>query len=136
MSTLATQSKGLLDIPNREPSVEQLLRLAMPPCTEVRSPLGTEMAAVKNPAGGAYDCRLSELEQTLAGVSPAIAAIRQLILEVAPTRASVMLYGESGTGKEIIAQAIHRYSKHFNGPFVPVNMAAISPGTADSLLFG
>ena len=65
-----------------------------------------------------------------------MAAIRQLILEVAPTRASVMIYGESGTGKELVAQAIHRYSKQSNGPFVPVNMAAIPHGLAESLLFG
>ena len=80
--------------------------------------------------------RLTELEQTLVGVSPSMAAIRQLILEVAPTRASVMIYGESGTGKELVAQAIHRYSKQSNGPFVPVNMAAIPHGLAESLLFG
>jgi DNA-binding NtrC family response regulator len=80
--------------------------------------------------------RLVELEQTLVGVSPAMAAIRQLILEVAPTRASVMIYGESGTGKELVAQAIHRYSKQAKGPFVPVNMAAIPHGLAESLLFG
>jgi DNA-binding NtrC family response regulator len=80
--------------------------------------------------------RLAELEQTLVGVSPAMAAIRQLILEVAPTRASVMIYGESGTGKELVAQAIHRYSKQASGPFVPVNMAAIPQGLAESLLFG
>lgn len=80
--------------------------------------------------------RLAELEEVLVGDSPSMAAIRQLILEVAPTRASVMIYGESGVGKEVVAQAIHRYSKQSEGPFVPVNMAAIPHGLAESLLFG
>jgi DNA-binding NtrC family response regulator len=86
--------------------------------------------------GAAHNERLTELQQTLVGDSPSMAAIRQLIMEVAPTRASVMIYGESGTGKELVAQAIHRYSKQSNGPFVPVNMAAIPHGLAESLLFG
>ncbi len=65
-----------------------------------------------------------------------MAAIRQLILEVAATRASVMIYGESGTGREFVAQVIHRYSRQANGPFVPVSMASIPPGRAECLLFG
>jgi DNA-binding NtrC family response regulator len=80
--------------------------------------------------------RSVELEQILVGESPSIAAIRQLILEVATTRASVMIYGEAGTGKELVAQTIHRFSKHADGPFIPVNMATIPRGFADSLLFG
>jgi DNA-binding NtrC family response regulator len=136
MSTLATQPTGLLDIPNGEPPVEQLVRLAMPPRMEPLSATDAEIAALKEEANTAQEIQLTELEQTVAGVSPSITAIRQLILEVAPTRASVMIYGESGTGKEIIARAIHRYSKQSNGPFVPVNLAAIPPGMAESLLFG
>ncbi len=80
--------------------------------------------------------KLAELRQILVGDSPAMTAIRQLIAEVALTRASVMIYGESGTGKEFIARAIHRCSKQANGPFVPVNMAAIPPGLTETLLFG
>jgi DNA-binding NtrC family response regulator len=79
---------------------------------------------------------LAELENMIVGDSPSMTAIRHLILEVAPTRASVMIYGESGTGKELVAQAIHQYSKFAHGPFVPVNMAAIPPGLAESMLFG
>src|SRR4051812_3265029 len=98
MSTIATQPKGPLDISNGESSVEQLLRLTMPAHTERHSVKGAEKDSVGDEAGIADDPRLSELEQTLAGVSPSIVAICQLILEVAPTRASVMIYGESGTG--------------------------------------
>jgi DNA-binding NtrC family response regulator len=62
--------------------------------------------------------------------------IRRIILEVASTQATVMIHGESGTGKELVAQAIHRFSKRSDGPYIPVNMAAIPQGLAESLLFG
>lgn len=84
----------------------------------------------------AHERSLDELERVLVGDSPSIAAIRKLILEVAATRASVMIYGESGNGKELVAQAIHQYSKQANGPFVPVDMAAIPHGVSARLLFG
>jgi DNA-binding NtrC family response regulator len=83
-----------------------------------------------------HDNRLAELRQLIVGDSAAIAAIRQLILEVAPTRASVMVYGESGTGKELIARAIHGCSKQARGPFVPVDVSAIPAGCAEAQLFG
>jgi DNA-binding NtrC family response regulator len=121
-------AREVVEMPLSPASVEQLVRLA----TAKRS--DGQTATTSN--GSAQSNRLRDLEQTLVGVSPAMAAIRQLILEVAPTRASVMIYGESGTGKELVAQAIHRYSKQANGPFVPVNMAAIPHGLAESLLFG
>ena len=98
------------------------------PHSEPQSATVAEVDDINDQGDAAHECRLAELEQTLGGVSPSMAAIRQLILEVAPTRASVMIYGESGTGKELVAQAIHRYSKQSNGPFVPVNMAAIPHG--------
>jgi DNA-binding NtrC family response regulator len=140
MSTLATQSKVFIGLPHIGADDELVTDL---PATSV----ATKGGHITNGGSGngasdfhaeerARDSRSTELEQALVGVSPSMAAIRQLILEVAPTRASVMIYGESGTGKEVVAQAIHRYSKQANGPFVPVNMAAIPHGLAESLLFG
>jgi DNA-binding NtrC family response regulator len=136
MSTLATQPKVLLSIPSVTTSVEHLVRQALEPHKAPQPAAGFETVGVKGLDDPIHERRLLELEKSLVGVSPTVAAIRQLILEVAPTRASVMIYGESGTGKELVAQAIHRYSKQSNGPFVPVNMAAIPHGLAESLLFG
>ena len=55
---------------------------------------------------------------------------------VAPTEACVHVRGESGAGKELVARAIHQYSRHPEGPFVPVNVASLSPSLAESELFG
>ena len=55
---------------------------------------------------------------------------------MAPAEACVHLVGESGAGKELVARAIHRYSRRSAGPFVAVNMAAVSPTLAESELFG
>jgi DNA-binding NtrC family response regulator len=48
----------------------------------------------------------------------------------------ILITGESGTGKELIARAIHTGSGRREGPFIPVNCAAIPVQLAESLFFG
>lgn len=55
---------------------------------------------------------------------------------VAKSDATILLQGESGTGKELLAQAIHNHSSRKNGPFVPVNFAALPESLVESELFG
>ncbi len=72
----------------------------------------------------------------LIGQSERMQAVRDRLLRIAPTPATVLLTGESGTGKEVAARAIHRMSQRPKGPFVPVNCAAIAAELIESELFG
>lgn len=60
----------------------------------------------------------------------------KMIQQVAPSRATVMIYGETGTGKELVAAALHRYSNRSQGPFVKVHCAALAKSLLESELFG
>jgi DNA-binding NtrC family response regulator len=70
------------------------------------------------------------------GSSPAMQVVYQMIENVAPTNASVMITGESGTGKELIARAIHELSPRKNKELIEVNCAAIPKDLLESELFG
>ncbi|HUE97294.1 MAG TPA: sigma-54 dependent transcriptional regulator [Longimicrobiaceae bacterium] len=67
---------------------------------------------------------------------PVMTPVIKAIERVAPTNASVLLLGESGTGKEVAARTIHRLSRRADGPFIPVNCAAISESLMESEIFG
>lgn len=79
--------------------------------------------------------RAAELPD-LIGESDALHAVRRQLVRVAQHQVPVLLLGESGTGKELLARAIHDHGPRRQAPFVAVNMAAISQGTAADALFG
>ena len=62
--------------------------------------------------------------------------VLEVVRQVAPTRASVLLLGESGTGKELVAKVIHQLSPRASQPMVTVHCAALSPTLLESELFG
>src|SRR5208282_6034881 len=62
--------------------------------------------------------------------------IFEIVQQVAPTRATVLLGGESGTGKELVAKAIHHLSPRAKQAFVTVHCAALAPMLLESELFG
>ena len=70
------------------------------------------------------------------GGSLAMQAVYHIVQSAAPSKATVFVTGESGTGKEVCAEALHRLSKRNQGPFVPVNCAAIPRDLLESELFG
>jgi DNA-binding NtrC family response regulator len=74
--------------------------------------------------------------ENIIGESPAMREIFEIVQQVAPTRASVLVLGESGTGKELIARALHQLSPRAKQPFVTVHCAALAPTLLESELFG
>ncbi|HWM87086.1 MAG TPA: sigma-54 dependent transcriptional regulator, partial [Kofleriaceae bacterium] len=72
----------------------------------------------------------------IVGSSPEMRELFETVLQVAPSRASVLITGESGTGKELIAAAIHEHSPRSTGPLVKLHCAALAEGLLESELFG
>ena len=75
-------------------------------------------------------------EMQIIGQSPPMLDLWQMIAQVAPTTATVLITGESGTGKELVASALHHKSERANGPFIKINCAAITETLLESELFG
>ncbi len=72
----------------------------------------------------------------IVGSSAAMRAVRARMERVAATDFIVLIEGESGSGKELVARHIHELSPRRNGPFVPVNCAAIVETLLEAELFG
>jgi DNA-binding NtrC family response regulator len=66
---------------------------------------------------------------------PELAHAFDRLVDIASSRATVLILGETGTGKEVAARAVHALSPEGRG-FVPVNCAAIAPSLIASELFG
>src|SRR5229473_5613980 len=74
--------------------------------------------------------------EDIVGETPAMKKIFEIVQQVAPSKASVLILGESGTGKELIAKAIHHLSPRSQQPLVTVHCAGLSPTLLESELFG
>jgi len=74
--------------------------------------------------------------ENIVGESPGMREIFEIVKQVAPARATVLLTGESGTGKELIAKAIHQLSPRSKGPLVTVHPAGLPSTLLESELFG
>lgn len=72
----------------------------------------------------------------MVGESAVVHAVRQLVAQVGPTDARVLITGESGTGKELVASALHAASPRRDLPFIRVNCAAIPRDLLESEMFG
>ena len=82
--------------------------------------------------------RLDALQEAgkIIGSSPAMLRTLDLVNQVAPSTATVLIQGESGTGKELIANAIHHGSARRDRPFIKVNCAALPETLLESEVFG
>jgi transcriptional regulator with PAS, ATPase and Fis domain len=74
--------------------------------------------------------------EDIIGETPPMLKVKQMILEVANTDATVMIRGESGTGKELVARAIHKHSNRRYFPLISINCGAYPEGLLESELFG
>ena len=114
-------SKGRLQIDELEMRIARAVR---------RQGLETENVALRRQLDNKFGL------ENVVGESPAMKEIFEIVQQVAPSRATVLLTGESGTGKELIARAIHQLSPRARQPLVIVNCAALAPTLLESELFG
>jgi DNA-binding NtrC family response regulator len=70
------------------------------------------------------------------GDAPVMQRVFEVIDQVAPSKATVLVTGESGTGKELVANAIHQKSPRVRGPFIKLHCAALAESLLESELFG
>ena len=76
----------------------------------------------------------SEMPRLL-GVAEPMVRLRRRLQQVANTPLPVLLTGETGTGKEVAARTLHDLSDR-QGPFIPVDCAALSQQLVETELFG
>jgi Nif-specific regulatory protein len=74
--------------------------------------------------------------KNIIGNSKTFQKVIQIVKQVAPTDASVLITGESGTGKEVIANSIHANSKRSKNQYIKVHCAALPETLLESELFG
>jgi two-component system response regulator AtoC len=58
------------------------------------------------------------------------------VQQIVNSDSSLLLLGETGVGKEHLSKSIHGESHRSQGPFIPINMAAIPEQLMESELFG
>ncbi|MBV9298298.1 MAG: sigma-54-dependent Fis family transcriptional regulator, partial [Verrucomicrobia bacterium] len=68
--------------------------------------------------------------------SPAMRQVREIVEQVAPSDANVMITGENGTGKNVVARMLHQWSSRSAQPLITVNMGGLPEGVFESEMFG
>jgi sigma-54 dependent transcriptional regulator, flagellar regulatory protein len=76
------------------------------------------------------------IEDHIIGNSPEVMVLRDMIVRVAKSSASILIAGPSGAGKELVARAIHDHSARSGKSFVALNCGAIPSELIESELFG
>lgn len=68
--------------------------------------------------------------------APSMQPVLELIAQVGPSDANVLITGEHGTGKEIVARLLHAASPRARMALVAVNAGGLPEGTFESEIFG
>jgi DNA-binding NtrC family response regulator len=79
--------------------------------------------------------RAEGMPEFVAG-APAMQPVLELIAQVGPSDANVLITGEHGTGKEIVAKLLHAASPRSRMALVAVNAGGLPEGTFESEIFG
>lgn len=74
--------------------------------------------------------------ENIIGNSDVMQQVYELIDDATESDISVLILGKPGTGKEEVAKAVHSNSSRKDGPFIPINCAAIPENLMESELFG
>lgn len=72
----------------------------------------------------------------IVGETEVMMHLKQDVVKMAKTDATVLITGETGVGKELFANSIHHYSTRYEKPYVKINVAAIPDSLLESELFG
>ena len=80
--------------------------------------------------------RSSQAVKDVIGRSSAMRKVMELIAQVAPSSATILITGESGSGKEVAAKAIHDASPRRDNNFIKVSCAALPETLLEAELFG
>ncbi|OHD75413.1 MAG: transcriptional regulator, partial [Spirochaetes bacterium RIFOXYB1_FULL_32_8] len=80
--------------------------------------------------------KLSIYFGNLIGKSERMASVLNIVEQVAPTKASVLVLGENGVGKELVANLIKDLSTRNDKPFIKLHCSALSESLLESELFG
>jgi hypothetical protein len=83
----------------------------------------------------AADDKVVELPGFIAA-SPEMRRLRQELVRLAGSRATVIITGESGSGKEVVARAIHALSQRAPKSYVPFNCSTVPRDLFEGQLFG
>ncbi len=73
---------------------------------------------------------------SMVGRDPVMQKIFEMVEQVAPSDATVLIEGATGTGKDHLATVIHRAGERRDRPFVKVNCAALPHDLLESEMFG
>ena len=112
-----------------KPFAPEELLLHIKRCAE-RYHLLSENAALREEVASGYRI------ESIIGESQNMRELRDLIKQIAPSNAAVLILGESGTGKELIAGALHSLSRRAKQNYIRINCAAIPESLLESELFG
>lgn len=130
-TAVETMRDGAIDFFTKPVDLEKLILV-------VKKSISNSMLAEQNRKLTEEIDKLKRQQQysKIIGKSNKVAQMMQIINQVAPTKASVLITGESGTGKELVADAIQALSTRKDKPFIKVHCASLSSSLLESELFG